>query len=149
MGVQAYISPEQIAWLDDTLADATENGLPAFVFCHFPLEGAVVTDWQGGLIGEQSDEVYNTLQKYKNVFYFSGHLHNAIDVSGVKKIGNVSFVDLPTLVSGAVTEGFYETGLGYQVEVYADRVDLRARIYSSEGKWLDEYSVTVNLDAAN
>lgn len=147
MGVQAYISPEQLSWLDETLAAATESGLPAFVFCHFPLEGTTVNYWQSGLIGEQSDEIYDILQKYENVFYFSGHLHNAINVSGVNTIGNVTFVDVPTLISGAVTQGFYETGLGYQVEVYEDRVELRTRVYAKDGKWLDEFSSTVLVEA--
>lgn len=43
-GIQAYISPEQLEWLDARLTEADASGKPAFVFCHFPLKGTVARE---------------------------------------------------------------------------------------------------------
>lgn len=142
--VSAYISPEQIAWLDSTLADATQNGKPAFVFCHFPVNGTVETRWPSGLMGEQSDEVLAVLSKYKNVFYFSGHLHNAVDYSGVRQVNGVTFIDVPSVLSDHSVGDTPSRGIGYCVEVHDGKVELRPRNFLT-GEWLEELFVTAEL----
>lgn len=144
MGVTAYISPEQISWLDSTLAEATKDGKPAFVFCHFPIDGTVDTLWPQGLMGEQSGEVLSVLKKYKNVFFFSGHLHNAVDYSGVKQIDGVTFVDVPSVLSDHSVGTTPTRGTGYCVEVHNGKVELRPRNFIS-GKWFGDLCVTVEL----
>ena len=144
MGVAAYISDEQIKWLDETLASATENGKPAFVFCHFPINGTVETRWPSGLMGEQSDEVFAVMKKYKNVFYFSGHLHNAVDYSGVRQIDGVTFIDVPSVLSDHSVGSTPSRGTGYCVEVHNNKVELRPRNFISK-EWFDNLSVTVDL----
>lgn len=144
MGVQAYISPNQLQWLDGTLEQATQGGMPAFVFCHFPLSGTVRTLWSDGLIGEQSDEMKAILEKYDNICYFSGHLHNSIDYSGVTELNGVHYIDLPCMTGDSNCPGY-----GYQVEVYGDRVELRPRSYAKQGAWLEDYGVTVSLTDTN
>lgn len=142
--VSAYVSPEQIAWLDATLAAATKNGKPAFVFCHFPINGTVETLWPSGLMGEQSDEVLAVLTKYKNVFYFSGHLHNAVDYSGVRQVDGVTFVDVPSVLSDHSVGKTPSRGTGYCVEVHGGKVELRPRNFLT-GEWFEELFVTVEL----
>lgn len=144
MGVNAYISAQQLEWLDETLAKADESGKPAFVFCHYPLEDTHKNAWPDGLMGEQSGEVYNILKSHKNVFFFSGHLHNSVDYSGVVQKDGVTFVDVPSLLSDNVTVGTYSVGIGYSVEVHGGCVELRPRNFIS-GEWLDGLAVTVEL----
>lgn len=144
MGVQAYISDEQLEWLDGTLAKATEDGKPAFVFCHFPLEDTVKNAWSAGLIGEQSEEIFSILAKYKNIFYFSGHLHNAIDFSDVIVKNGVTFVDVPSLLSDNSTSGIPSVGMGYCVEVTENSVELRVRDFI-DGEWVDGFEYTYKL----
>ena len=69
----------------------------------------------GGTIGEQSADVYNILTSHKNVFYFSGHIHNPIDSVSVGSKDGVTFIDVPCLLSSE------DTGVGYQVEYTAAR----------------------------
>lgn len=138
MGVQAYISPEQLEWLDSLLAQSDESGNPAFVFCHFPLEGTTVNDWPEGMMGEQSDEVYDVLTSHRNVFYFSGHLHNDVETSGVRRQDGVTFIDVPSLLSSDTP------GIGYQVELHGGTVELRPRNYLT-GEWLDWLAVSIAL----
>lgn len=138
-GDSAIISDKQIEWLDSTLARATADGLPAFVFSHYAVKGTVRNYWPSGNLGERSDEVRAVLEKYKNVFYFSGHYHNAADFSGVSSISGVTYTDLPT---------FTGDGIGYQVEVYDDCVMLRARNYI-EQRWIDELAVRVDIEQGN
>ena len=140
MGVQAYISPEQLEWLDARLAEADASGKPAFVFCHFPLEGTVINYWPEGMMGEQSDDVYKILTSHNNVFYFSGHLHNEVTTSGVRSQDGVTFIDVPSMLSSDTP------GIGYQVEVHGGRVELRPRNYLT-GEWLDGLAVSIDLAA--
>ncbi len=144
MGVTAYISEEQIGWLDETLTSATQNGKPAFVFCHFPINGTVETRWPSGLMGEQSDEVFAVLKKHKNVFFFSGHLHNAVDYSGVRQVDGVTFVDVPSVLSDHSVGKTPSRGTGYCVEVHGGKVELRPRNFLT-GEWFEELFVTVEL----
>lgn len=144
MGVQAYISPEQLEWLDSTLAKATAEGKPAFVFCHYPLADTVRNAWSGGLIGEQSDEIFGILAKYKNIFYFSGHLHNAVDYSDIVVKNGVTFVDVPSLLSDNSTAGIPSVGMGYCVEVTENTVELRVRDFI-DGEWVEGFEYTAEL----
>jgi len=133
----ALISPEQLAWLADTMALAAADGKPVFVFCHQPFNDKFFRP-VGGL-GAQSDAVWDIVNAYKNVFFFSGHLHAPVTYFGAVQNGNVWLVDLPTFLSDE-----NNMGLGYQIEVYPNRVALRARNYI-EGEWLQTNQYVVPL----
>jgi 3',5'-cyclic AMP phosphodiesterase CpdA len=136
-GTEQTFSQAQLDWLDYMLTLAAQNapGKPVFVMNHNPLKGTnnVDTRWpDGGSAGEQSDEIMAILQRYNNVFFFSGHLHAPYDSSGVTQVGNVFFVDLPAFHEGE------SAGIGYIVEVYEGRVVLRARNFAvSQWKTLE------------
>ena len=160
-GVDAYVSDEQLAWLETTMDEASKDGLPIFVVFHQPLNlthglpeswgDDEYTDLTGG-IGEQSDKVEEILQKYKNVFYISGHIHNGIGDSytsealGYKSVethGNITSVNLPSYMYMGL-RGQIMSGLGFVFEVYEDEVVIRARSYSSN-VWYTAYDYTVPL----
>lgn len=136
MGVQAYLSDEQLSWLDSLLAEADKNGNPSFVFCHFPIEGTVVSFWQEGMIGKQGERLYEILTSHKNVFYFSGHLHNEVTVSGVTQKDGVTFIDLPCLLG---------EGVGCEAEYHDGTVELRMRNHET-GEWLEALSRSISLN---
>ena len=77
---KAFISDEQLTFIDSELERATKDGKPAFVMCHQPLENThgLPEVWKNGGIGEQSDKVREILEKYKNVFFLNGHLHDGV-----------------------------------------------------------------------
>ncbi|MDR1464685.1 MAG: metallophosphoesterase [Oscillospiraceae bacterium] len=121
------ITQTQLDWLRYTLSQAGVGGKPVFVFCHQPLNGTF--DRVG--LGDASDAVWEMLRQYRNVFFFSGHLHTPAGQLSIQQKEGVTFVDLPTLLSDSLGRG-----VGYQVEVYGGRVLLRGRNYI-KGTWVD------------
>ncbi len=160
-GTDAYVSDEQLEWLDATLAEASKDNLPIFLVFHQPLNqshGLPLT-WgddepepMDGGIGTESDKVEAILRKYKNIFYISGHLHNGLgdkytsDAWGYKSVetnGNITSINLPCYMY-LTYRGQVMSGLGFVFEVYDDEVVIRARSYSSN-VWYTAYDYTVEL----
>lgn len=152
---RADISQQQIDWLDKELADATKDGLPAFVICHWVIEGTNGEPqlWPEDATSRQSAEVEEVLQKYKNVFYFSGHIHSGfrgdltyktMGHASVETHGNIHCINLPSYMYFNADGGNLISGCGYIVEVYEDCVMLRARNYAME-HWMGIYDVTIDL----
>ena len=126
----ATISAEQITWLADTLGNAPA-GKPVFIFLHQIL-AHVVSEFGGwGTVGEQSEALRAIIEQYPNVFVFNGHAHTP---QKVIQNGGVTYVNLPTLLSGS------HTGIGFQVEAYENNVLLRVRDYIA-GEWLTPYDI--------
>ena len=157
----AYLSEKQISWLDSELEKATEGGKPAFVLCHWPLDGTcgqMEIDPEHGM-GAQSAEVQAVLEKYKNVFYFSGHIHSGLrgELSNkifghqsVETINGVHYINLPSFMfpnTRSLTTGNGGNilpGCGYIAEVYENDVVLRARNYPL-GFYMPVYEKTIDL----
>ncbi len=148
------IYEDQIAFLDAELARGTEEGKPVFVVCHVPVEGANGQDiiYEDGGLDEYSDAVKNTMEKYKNVFFISGHVHTGIngyiskalfDISCVETENGVTYVNLPTY--GIVNRyGIPWNGMGFQMEVYEDEVIFRARKFNTS-RWYGFYEFNIDL----
>lgn len=160
-GTDAYVSDEQLVWLDATLAEASKDDLPIFLVFHQPLNGShgLPRTWgddepepMDGGIGPESDKVEAILRKYKNIFYISGHIHNGIgdkftsSAWGYKSVetnGNITSVNLPSFMYLGY-RGQVMSGLGFVFEVYDDEVVIRARSFSSN-VWYTAYEYTVEL----
>ena len=157
----AYISNTQITWLDKELKKATAKKQPVFVFCHWPVNGVcgqmeIDPDM---VMGEQSNKVKKVLEKYKNVFYFCGHVHAGLrgEVSNklfghqsVETIKGVHYINLPSYMY-LNTEGWASnnggnllSGCGYIAEVYKNEVVLRARNYALKF-YMPVYEKTIKL----
>lgn len=160
-GTNAYVSDEQLSWLDATLAEAAKDGLPIFLVFHQPLNeshGLPVT-WgddepepMDGGIGEESDKVEAVLQKYENIVYISGHLHLGLgdrftskiwDYKSVETYGNITSVNLPCYTYFNPM-GQIMSGTGIVFEVYEDEIVLRPRSFSSN-VWYTAYNYTIEL----
>lgn len=157
----AYLSEKQISWLDSELEKATEGGKPAFVLCHWPLDGTcgqMEIDPEHGM-GAQSAEVQAVLEKYNNVFYFSGHIHAGLrgELSNkifghqsVETINGVHYINLPSFMFPNTRSlktgngGNILPGCGYIAEVYENDVVLRARNYPL-GFYMPVYEKTIDL----
>jgi len=125
----ATISQAQLDWLKKAL-DECSAGYPIFIFLHQQL----IHTWGGwGSVGEQSEAIREIIESRQNVFFFNGHLHRSMDI---KQIGGVTYVNLPTLLSGG------ENGIGFQVEAYENKVLLRARNYIT-GEWLEDCEISL------
>ena len=132
---KAYISPEQIAFLDKELARGTKDGKPVFVMCHQPFAEThgLPEVWKTGDMGEQNDEVRAVMEKYNNVFFINGHLHGGIfekiaetlnEEKGVYSISIPGYRKLNNF-------GIQDCGVGYICEVYDHKVVFKARKFIS------------------
>lgn len=132
---KAYITPEQISFLDRELERATREGKPAFVMCHQPFLNThgLPEVWKTGDMGEQADEVRAVMEKYSNVFFINGHLHGGIFEKTFEVLNEKNNV-VSLSVPGYRKEnnfGINDCGTGYYGEVYDDRVVFTARKFIS------------------
>ena len=148
------LGDEQLAFLDSELASATAEGKPAFVVCHWPVDGMNGQEiiWPGSGIDLSKNDVKTVMEKYDNVFYISGHMHagiksNAVDekynISCVETVNGVTYISLPTY--GLVNSfGDPVFGTGMQLEVYDDEVIIRPRNFITNA-WYTNSVYTIEL----
>ena len=152
---EAYISPEQLEWLDNELA--TEKGKPVFVIIHQPLKLThnLPTTWgngtnkEAGSMGPQNDEFKAILAKHakdSTVVLINGHLHAGFSQYSYQQIDGFHSVNAPafSIENKDGEEGGNGSGLTYIVEVYEDEVLLRARNCRT-GEWLPKWDTTIAL----
>lgn len=150
---EAYISPEQLVWLDNELA--TEKGKPVFVVLHQPLKLThnLPTTWgngtnkEAGSVGDQNDEIKAVLAKHADdstVILITGHLHAGFSQYSYEQIEGFHSFNVPALSieNKDGEEGGNGSGLTYIVEVYGNKVLFRARNCRT-GEWLPKWDVTV------
>lgn len=150
---EAYISVEQLQWVDKELKNATKTGKPVFVVLHQPLKnthGLPLTWGSGnnanaGHVGEQSDQILATLNKYKNVILITGHLHTGFGDYSFEKIGNIRSVNVPGAGKKNADGDYCDYGTGYSVEVYSNEVIFRARDFD-DGKYLPEFDIAIPIE---
>ncbi len=132
---KAYISKEQIDFLDRELARGTKEGKPVFVMCHqpFAFTHGLPEVWKTGDMGEQSDEVRAVMEKYSNVFFINGHLHGGIFEKVAETLNEEKGVHSISIPGYRKPNNFgiQDCGVGYYCEVYDDRVVFTARKFIS------------------
>ncbi len=147
---KAYISDEQLAWLETEIASA--NGKPVFVIGHQPLKKThgLPDTWRAsalpddGNIGDQSNEIKAIFENHPNVFFITGHIHTGLGKYTYEKLGNSHLVCLPSVSVSNFGGDYNANGTGYVVEAYETEIIFRARNYS-EGEWVPEYDLTIPL----
>lgn len=147
---ESYFSDACLAWFDAELAKATADGKPVFVILHQPLKEThqVWQAWNSpdnnaGTVGDQSDALQATMNKYNNVFLITGHLHMGFSKEwSIHEIGNFTGVNLPGIGPKNADGEYNESGTGYIMEVYEDRVEFIARNFNL-GKYVPEHNETV------
>lgn len=148
---ESSFSGEQLSWLKSELEGANATGLPAFVICHQPLKltHGLPDTWNSpfdaaGSVGKQSEELYNILNSFKNVFFITGHLHTGIGRYTYEKLGNINSVNLPSLTIDNKDGDNNENGIGFVVSVYSDHVLFKARNFA-KGTYAPENDIDIPL----
>lgn len=151
--IEAYISDEQLDWFENQLTEALKTEKPFFIICHQAMYNSnnvvfnpeAEKNWG---IGAQSERVEEIVRKYVPsydypVFFISGHLHHNFDEYTVDDdfCDNLWCVTLPSVTK--TDNG----GLGMAMEVYSDRVLLRARNYITM-EWIEDYQYSVPVESA-
>ena len=152
---EAYISPEQLEWLDNEIA--TEKGKPVFVVLHQPLKLThnLPTTWgngtnkEAGSVGAQNDEIKAVLAKHADdstVILITGHLHAGFSQYSYEQIEGFHSFNVPSLTieNKDGEEGGNGSGLTYIVEVYENEILFRARNCRT-GEWLPQWDVKIDL----
>lgn len=146
--LEATISDEQLQWFEAQIKDAMTTNKPFFIISHQPMYNSHEVYYVEGAeknhgIGAESEKVESIIRKYvpdyeNPVFFVSGHLHFAFDEKTLDSTfcKNLYSINLPS--STKTDEG----GLGMAVEVYSDKILLRARNYITM-EWLDGYQYTI------
>ncbi|MDR1733580.1 MAG: metallophosphoesterase [Oscillospiraceae bacterium] len=138
----ATITQTQLDWFAAEMEAAAQTGKPIFVFLHQPLLHAF-NEWGWGSVGDASEDIRAIVEQYSDVFFFSGHLHTVYgSLLEMKTINGVNYFNLPSFLSERTT-----LGLGYMVDIYADRVELKLRDFI-ESEFDDTYCWSVPLQAA-
>ncbi len=149
---EAHFNADCLEWFDAELKKATADGKPVFVTLHQPLKDThnVKVAWNSpddnaGTVGKQSDELQAIMNKYNNVFFITGHLHMGFDKThSIHAIDGFTGVNLPGIGPKNADGGYNESGTGYIMEVYDNKVVFVARDFNL-GKYLPDYDVTINL----
>lgn len=140
----AYLSDKQLAWLDQTMAENADPNKPIFLFFHQCLKDTYeMSDMDVG--GEQDAQLKAILAKYPQNVMFTGHIHSGPDAAPIANIGYGTQVDLPSFSYNV--RGIRRGQIGYQVNVYNDTVEIKARDYK-EDEWLSEYDTTIDFKSA-
>ncbi len=140
---EAYISDEQLEWLDSEIAATQDSGKPVFVMNHQPLKKThglpgtwgMPEAFDLGSVGEQSEEIEAIFNKYNNVIYLTGHLHNGVGKYSYQDCGSFKALNVPT-VSCNNADGLEDNGQGYVVNVYEDKIVAKGRVFAA-GEWID------------
>ncbi len=160
---KATITDAQLQWLNVSLKEYTKNGDPVFVLCHYPLVeshglpntwGSADNNPSSGLpeykvpndgdttgsIGDVSEEVYDIISSYKNVFFITGHLHTGFGYYTYQTIdteNNVQGINVPSIGINNKDGTYNNPGTGLYVEVTDDAVTFYARDFAN-AKYLTE-----------
>lgn len=139
----AYISEEQFNWLEDTLAKDADSQKPIFVFFHQPITGTVFgSEWGAGL---DDQKILALLKKYPQVILFSGHSHYPLnDPTSIVQDG-ITMANT-SAVAYTYTKGTGKNksqSQGYVVNIYHDKIELKAREFST-GTWIKTVTVPIS-----
>lgn len=147
---EAYISDEQLDWLDEELK--AEDGNPTFVLLHQPLKKThnVENAWnspddKSGTVGDQSVALKAIMSKYENVFLVTGHLHSGFGPDSYNNVNGIHAINVPSTTVENKDGTYNGFGLGYIIEVYEDEVIFRARDMA-KGTWVAETENDASYD---
>jgi 3',5'-cyclic-AMP phosphodiesterase len=140
----AYISERQFTWLEATLKHGATPNKPIFVFLHQPIRNTVYGSQS--LYGDHAGEMLKRiLKKYPQVILFSGHSHYRLDHP--RTVHHEGFTMVNTGAIYYIADEYQknmELSQGLIVDVFKDRVDIKAREFSN-GTWIKTYSIKLGI----
>ncbi|WP_141500097.1 metallophosphoesterase family protein [Paenibacillus luteus] len=137
----AYLTEEQLAWLDEKLSEEVPRLKPVFVFLHQPLKNTVAgsLEAQGWYGVTQDEELKAILAKHPQVIMFNGHTHWELEAGLAcyrEQEGMGTIFNAASVAYLWTNEDEYKEGSqGYYVDVYNDKVVVRGRNFANS-TWL-------------
>ncbi|MDF2937271.1 MAG: phosphohydrolase [Paenibacillaceae bacterium] len=145
----AWLSEDQLNWLEGVLAEDAEAGKPIFVFLHQPLPFTVAgsfTDFNSRAV-VQHDRLKEILSRYPQTVFFSGHSHWELGSPGTFirdgfTMVNTSSVLTPYDTTDNPIAAEERKSEGLVVEVSGNSVHIRGRDFTA-GDWIPAADYTV------
>lgn len=140
---RAYLSPEELDWFEEKLAENASPDKPIFVVLHQPLYDTCANSnaWPAGVQDHQIKEI---LRDYPQTFFFSGHIHDGLGAIEVNQTDYGIMVDVPGMNSNDYGDGRGQ--LGFHVTVYDGKVRLDLRDYAND-EWVSGYTYEYEINA--
>lgn len=149
--VTAFISQDQLNWLEEKLAEDYKSGRPIFVFLHQPINNTPPGQQRGWVSTKQNVEVFNILSKYPEVVLFSSHTHTYL-VSNNMVYSGQPFTALytgathgPLKADEKGIRGYSEESQGVYVEIIEGKLTIRGRDFGKKA-WVDGAEFTRDLN---
>lgn len=124
-------SDKQLNWLENEIDKAHESGNPVFIFNHHPVM----------YITKGVEKYEQIVTKYENIFVVIGHMHYYVRCETLHGKYDTPEIWVPCLSlfdeNGNPNE---ETGLGFQLEVYENKVVFRGINYYTAEFTGNDYS---------
>ena len=136
----AYLSDEQLNWLEDTLEKRSKSEKPMFVFLHQPLSAVHET---------AAKRLTDLFSKYPQVILFTGHTHRDMRLPNINLTQNKF-----TIINSASV--YYTTfaptvnwdeSQGLCVQIYDDKVVVQGRDFYRK-QWIPEVHYTIDVQSA-
>ena len=140
---RAYLSPEELDWFEETLAEDASPDKPIFVVLHQPLYDTYANSnaWP---VGVQDHQIKDILRDYPQAVMFNGHIHDGLGAIEVKQTDYGVMVDVPGMNSNDYGDGRGQ--LGFHVTVSDGKVRLDLRDYAND-KWVSDYTYEFEINA--
>ncbi|MDD6066448.1 MAG: Ig-like domain-containing protein [Firmicutes bacterium] len=138
----AYLTEEQLSWLDEKLGENEDISRPGFVVIHQALNDTHWRSYMYNGFGPQDEKVKEILSHHPQTIVLSGHIHNGFGVTEAIDRPYGTVVDVPAFTGSSY--GLKEAGTGYEVYIYDDEVLFRARNFVTS-TWMPEYDISVKL----
>lgn len=124
------MSDKQYSWLEETLAQAMEPDKPIFVFMHQPIDHTVYgsEEWGAGFTDTRLSDI---LKQYPQVILFSGHTHYLLNHPRTIYQNGFTNINAGSVAYGSTDIGNIGTSQGLLVNVYSDRVEIKAREFTN------------------
>ena len=157
----------QLNWLSGVLDEASKTNNPIYLFSHGSLRDTVsgsltsLNQTWYGYTKEEETKLRSIIEKYDNLFFFSGHSHWAFESESPYMVNKDNPSYFNTGAVGYLWEGEggghsynngnYENGggQGLYVEVYEDQVHIKGRQFEASDKtskyWFSNYQVVVPI----
>lgn len=157
----AYISDEQLAFVESEVREGSQGGKPVFVLCHWPLRNThgERISWPiipgGALESSTTKKLKSILSGFDNVFYISGHLHAGLNgrlsrrlfgACCVEQHDGITCINVPGLGKGNHF-GLTSKGTGMRLTVYSDKAIIEGKDFYNN-QWLNNYVYEVGLKDA-
>jgi 3',5'-cyclic-AMP phosphodiesterase len=146
LGEEAWLSDEQLGWLESSLRIRSRTAHPVFVFLHQPIPGTIAGSIPSASVHPKAALRYTRLKeiiaKYPQAILFTGHSHMGLGLPRTVEREGFTMVN-----TSSVYEPLSEDELPYGetdrrsegllVEVYKDEVRIRGRNFAQKA-WVPE-----------